>query len=224
MLESEAQADEIEAIAHRLRMVDQQLTARDIKDTDVLSAMRTVPRHLFVPDSSLTEAYGDHPVPIGEGQTISQPYIVASMTQELELGHGDRVLEIGTGCGYQTAVLAEIVRHVYTLEYIPELHEEAVSRLNRLHYRNFTAKIGDGSLGWPEQAPFDGIIVTAAAPRIPEALIEQLAVGGRMLIPISHGSEFRQDLVRVCRTSDQIESESLYAVRFVSMRGRVTGS
>ncbi len=214
-------ASEAEAISYRLRMIEQQLKTRDIRDADVLAAMRTVPRHEFVPQVDLAEAYGDHPVAIPEGQTISQPYIVASMTQELELEHDARVLEIGTGCGYQTAVLAEIAKHVYSVEYLPALHEEARKRLRRLHYTNVTTMTGDGSLGWREHAPFDGIIVTAAAPDIPETLLDQLAENGRMVIPISLGSEFRQELFRVRKTAEGIEKESLYSVRFVSMRGRI---
>lgn len=224
MPEREIKVSEAEAITWRLRMVEQQLMARDIKDADVLAAMRTVPRHEFVPDVSLSEAYGDHPVPIGEGQTISQPYVVASMTQELDLDHTSTVLEIGTGCGYQTAVLAEIVKHVYSIEYLPELHEAAAKRLKRLRYNNVTTMVGDGSLGWSEHAPYDGIIVTAAAPEIPAALIDQLVVGGRMLIPISRGGEFQQELLRVSKTPRGIERQSLYSVRFVSMRGRVSGT
>jgi protein-L-isoaspartate(D-aspartate) O-methyltransferase len=222
MADRDTRTSEVEAISYRVRMVDQQLKPRDITNTDVLDAMRTVPRHEFVPDVSLAEAYGDHPVPIAEDQTISQPYIVASMTQELELDHDARVLEIGTGCGYQTAVLAEIVKHVYSVEFLPVLHEEARGRLSRLHYTNVTTMAGDGSLGWSEHAPYDGIIVTAAAPEIPEALIEQLIEGGRMLIPISLGSDFRQELFRVRKTASGIEKESLYNVRFVSMRGRIS--
>ena len=203
-------------------MVEQQMLTRDIRDEDVLAAMRTVPRHLFVPGVSLVEAYGDHPVPIGEGQTISQPYIVASMTQELKLDRDATVLEIGTGCGYQTAVLAEIVKHVYSIEFLPELHDEARQRLSRMGYRNVSIKCDDGSLGWTEHAPFDGIIVTAAAPRIPETLIEQLADDGRMVIPISRGSDFQQELWRLTKTPEGLERHSLYSVRFVSMRGRIS--
>lgn len=213
---------ETEAEALRARMVEQQLKTRDIRDPDVLAAMRTVPRHEFVPEVSLAEAYGDHPVPIGEGQTISQPYMVASMTQELEVDHDSTVLEIGTGCGYQTAVLAEIVRQVYSIEYVGSLHDEASRTLRRMKYDNVRFHLGDGSLGWPEHAPYDGIIVTAAAPRIPEALLDQLAEDGRMLIPLSRGSDFRQELVRVRKTPRGIEQESLYGVRFVSMQGRIS--
>jgi protein-L-isoaspartate(D-aspartate) O-methyltransferase len=215
-------AFEADAELYRTRMVEQQLLSRDIRDTDVLAAMRTVPRHQFVPGVGLAEAYGDHPVPIGQGQTISQPYMVASMTQELQLDHDSIVLEIGTGCGYQTAVLAEIVRHVYSIEYIRSLLADADKTLKRLMYGNVTTRVGDGYLGWPEYAPFHGIVVTAAAPRIPEPLLDQLAEGGRMVIPVSHGSDFSQELVRMTRTPEGITRESLYGVRFVSMRGRIS--
>ncbi len=207
---------------HRARMVERQLKTRDITNEDVLAAMRAVPRHEFVPNVSLTEAYGDHPVPIGAGQTISQPYVVASMTQELELDHTSRVLEIGTGCGYQTAVLAKIASEVFSVEIISELHQEADGRLRRMKYGNVTTLLGDGSLGWSEHAPYDGIIVTAAAPEVPQALIDQLVDGGRLLIPVSLGSDFRQELFRIRKTRSGVERESLYGVRFVSMRGRVS--
>jgi len=198
--------------------------ARDIIDADVLAAMRTVARHEFVPKVSLPEAYGDHPVPIAGGQTMSQPYVVASMSQELELDHNDRILEIGTGCGYQTAILAEIVRRVYSIEIVEELYQEAKQRLRHMKYDNVTTRFGDGSLGWSEHAPYDGIIVTAAAPEIPEVLLDQLGEGGCMVIPISMASDFRQELFRVRKTTTGIEKESLYGVRFVTMRGRISGT
>ncbi|MBU0984447.1 MAG: protein-L-isoaspartate(D-aspartate) O-methyltransferase [candidate division Zixibacteria bacterium] len=212
------QPSEADQTDRRQRMIKTQLEKRDITDPLVLKALGTVPRHRFVLESDLDIAYGDHPISIGCGQTISQPYIVASMTQHLELNESSRVLEIGTGCGYQTAVLAEICAHVYTIEYIPELSREAEARLKDLGYRNVTAMVGDGSLGWAEYAPFDGIIVTAAAPKIPPTLETQLAANGKMLIPItlSGGS---QVLVDARRTSEGLEKKRLYSVRFVPMLG-----
>ena len=161
--------------AGREQMVKEQIEGRGIKDRLTLAALREVPRHEFVPEASAGEAYGDFPLPIGHGQTISQPYIVAFMTEALGLRGGERVLEIGTGSGYQSAVLANIAGTVYTIEIVPELAEEARERLARLGYRNVRVRAGDGYLGWPEAAPFDAIIVTAAAPRIPEPLKYQLA-------------------------------------------------
>jgi len=214
--------NEVDFISRRMRMVDEQLQPRGITDSAVLAAMRTVPRHEFVPESQVSEAYHDHPLSIGHEQTISQPYIVASMTQELQLDRDSIVLEIGTGCGYQTAVLAEIVRHVYSIEFIPELLRDANDRLERLGYDNVTSMSGDGSFGWAEHAPYDGILVTAAAPSIPPALLSQLAEGGRMCIPLAM-SDYSQELFLVKKSDGRITRKSLYAVRFVLLRGSFEG-
>jgi protein-L-isoaspartate(D-aspartate) O-methyltransferase len=201
--------------AERERMVAQQLAARDIDDPRVLAAMRAVPRHRFVPADVRGEAYGDHPLPIGSGQTISQPYVVAWMTQALELDAGERVLEIGTGSGYQAAVLAELTPHVYTIEIVPELGERASEVLEELDYENVETKIGDGYYGWPEAAPFDGIVVTAAASHIPPPLVEQLKVGGRMVIPVG-GPFAAQQLMLVEKAEDgSVTTRQLLPVRFV---------
>ena len=200
----------------RERMVEEQIEARGIKDSLVLAAMRKVPRHLFVPERYRSEAYADHPLPIGYGQTISQPYIVAYMTEALRLKGGEKVLEIGTGSGYQAAVLAEIADSVFTIEIIPELAESARERLRRLGYKNIFVLCGDGYRGWPEHAPFDAIIVTAAPDHIPGPLVEQLKVGGRMVIPV--GSVY-QELFLVVKTERGVEKRSLLPVRFVPMTG-----
>ncbi len=185
----------------RRRMVEEQLRARDIEDPQVLAAMGRVPRHLFVPDALRFRAYADHPLPIGNGQTISQPYIVALMTQLAEVESGDVVLEIGTGSGYQAAVLSEIAREVYTIEIVPDLAESARTRLAELGYRNVTAKTGDGYLGWKEKAPFDAILVTAAAPEVPPPLVEQLAPGAILVIPVGPQSQV-QSLLRIEKAAD----------------------
>ena len=205
----------------RERMVLDQITRRGVRDKSVLAAMRTVPRHLFVPHGLEHEAYTDGPLPIGHEQTISQPYVVASMTEHLQLNHNSRVLEIGTGSGYQAAVLAEIAKEIYTVEIVPELLTATTELFKRLHYRNILAKVGDGSLGWPEHAPFDAIILTAAAPRIPRPLIAQLAMGGRMVLPLKGFAPDSQELVQVVRTEEGLEQTSLYSVRFVPMTGAV---
>ena len=202
----------------RERMVADQIAARGVKDARTLFAMRRVPRHLFVPPASQAEAYDDHPLPIGHGQTISQPYIVAFMTEALQLQGNETVLEVGTGSGYQSAVLAEIVPHVYTIEIVAPLAEEARERLRRLGYRNVQVRAGDGYAGWPEAAPFDAIIVTASAPRIPEPLKEQLREGGRLVIPV--GDE-AQELVVVTRHGSAYEQQRVLPVRFVPMTGKV---
>ncbi len=203
----------------REKMVESQIETRGVEDRSVIDAMRTVPRHLFIPERNRVEAYADGPLSIGHGQTISQPYIVASMTEYLKPTSGSRILEIGTGCGYQTAVLAEIVREVYTVEFIPELQERARAVLERLRYSNIAFKIGDGHRGWPEEAPFDGIIVTAAADEVPRALEQQLISGGRMVIPVRKGPYGGQELVLVEKSNTGvIRREGLYAVRFVNMQ------
>ncbi len=204
----------------RLRdaMVRQQIEARGVHHRPTLEAMRKVPRHEFVPPGQRAGAYADHPLPIGHRQTISQPYIVAFMTEALDLEAGDRVLEVGTGSGYQAAVLAEIVEEVYTIEIVEPLARESGERLKRLGYTNVHVRAGDGYRGWPERAPFDAIIVTAAAPRIPEALKEQLASGGRLIIPV--GDDV-QELRLLTRRGDRFEEKSVLPVRFVPMTGEV---
>jgi len=208
-------ADEKLAAA-RKSMVKQQIEGRGISDSVVLDAMRVVPRHRFVPPQFENEAYDDAPLPIGYGQTISQPYIVAVMTAALQLKPRDRVLEIGTGSGYQTAVLAEIVDEVYSLEVLDSLSTRAESTLSTLGYRDVFVRVGNGYHGWAEKSPFDAIIVTAAPDHIPQALIEQLAVGGRMVLPI--GDE-DQNLILVTKTANGVEQRTLMPVRFVPMTG-----
>lgn len=198
----------------RLLMVEKQLKARDITDEKVLNAMLKVERHKFVPKQYQDLAYIDEPLPIGYNQTISQPYIVALMTQLLELKGNERILEIGTGSGYQAAVLAEIVKEVYTIEIIPQLASNAEKLLKELGYTNVFVKVGDGYLGWPEHAPFDGIIVTCAPDHIPQPLIEQLKDGGRMVIPVGN---VYQELVVVEKQKDKIIKRSVIPVRFVPM-------
>jgi protein-L-isoaspartate(D-aspartate) O-methyltransferase len=198
----------------RRQMVREQIEKRGISDQEVLEAMGKVPRHLFVPQVHREASYEDHPLPIGYDQTISQPYIVAYMTQAALLRPEDKVLEIGTGSGYQAAVLAEIVEKVYSIEILPPLAEEAEARLKDLGYENIFIRCGDGYQGWPEEAPFDAIIVTAAPEHIPEALVAQLKIGGRMIVPV--GSVY-QELIRITKTSDGVRQESLLPVRFVPM-------
>jgi len=198
----------------RKLMVENQLRARGIKDERVLQAMAKVPRHLFVPPDSQEFAYSDEPLPIGEGQTISQPYIVAYMTEAIQPEKWKRVLEIGTGSGYQAAVLAELVKEVYTVEVIPSLAEKARELLESLGYDNIHYKVGDGTLGWPEKAPFDSILVTAAPAKIPPSLEEQLAPGGRLIIPVG---EMFQDLYLVTREKDKFRRQKLLPVRFVPL-------
>ncbi len=202
----------------RIDMVKRQIEARGISDERVLEAMRKVPRHEFVPDGYRAYAYTDGPLPIGEGQTISQPYIVALMTESLKLKPDDKVLEIGTGSGYQAAVLAEIVKEVYTIEIIEKLARRAEETLKRLGYDNVKVKAGDGYLGWPEYAPFDAIIVTCAPDHVPQPLVDQLADGGRMVIPV--GSEYGiQTLYLLEKHGDKLEKRSIIPVRFVPMTG-----
>lgn len=201
--------------AARQQMVEGQLRQRDIRDERVLHVMATVPRHLFVPPAWRAQAYDDGPLPIGEEQTISQPYIVAVMTESLRLKGTETVLEIGTGSGYQAAVLSILAKKVYSIEIIPELAETARERLAALGYKNVEVIIGDGNLGWAQGSPYDAIIVTAAAPRIPLALIEQLAEGGRMVLPVEVGKE--QHLLRLQKREGQIIREDLGPVRFVPL-------
>jgi protein-L-isoaspartate(D-aspartate) O-methyltransferase len=200
----------------RRRMVRDQIERRGVRDPRVLEAMRAVPRHLFVPESLRPRAYEDTPLPIGEGQTISQPYIVAFMTEALRPEPGDRVLEVGTGSGYQAAVLGSIVSQVYSIEILPALAATARARLQDLGWRNVRVRQGDGYRGWPEEAPFDGIMVTAAPGTVPQPLIDQLKEGGRLVIPVGTGE---QQLVRLTRTATGIERETLLPVRFVPMTG-----
>jgi protein-L-isoaspartate(D-aspartate) O-methyltransferase len=202
-------------------MATEQLVARDIVDPKVLAAMRKIPRHRFVPEQLADSAYEDGPLPIGKEQTISQPYIVAFMTQVLRLRGKERVLEIGTGSGYQAAVLAEIVPEVHTIEIVPELAERARTLLRELGYFNVRGKAGDGYLGWPEKAPFDAILVTAAPDHIPQPLVDQLAPGGRMVIPVGQD---HQELVLIEKTREGIKQSSILPVRFVPMTGRAEES
>jgi protein-L-isoaspartate(D-aspartate) O-methyltransferase len=205
---------EADFVSQRDIMVEVQIRARGVSDEKVLTAMRKVPRHLFVPDELRPFAYGDEPLPIGEGQTISQPYIVAYMTQVLQLSEGERILEVGTGSGYQTAVLAEIVREVFTIELLSVLSDRARTLLEALGYRNIRLKAGDGTLGWEENAPFDAIMVTAAAPAVPKRLQEQLGPKGRMIIPVGAGF---QELFLVTRERGGFRKKKLLPVRFVPL-------
>ncbi len=200
----------------RERMVRTQIEARGIRDPRVLAAMRKVPRHLFIPEELRDGAYEDGPVSIGQGQTISQPYIVALMTELARPGPGDRILEVGTGSGYQAAILGELAGEVDTIEIVEPLGQRAEALLRSFGYANVHCRIGDGYAGWPERAPFDAIVVTAAPGSIPEPLKEQLAVGGRLVIPVGR---FDQDLVVVTRTADGFHEISVAPVRFVPMTG-----
>ena len=202
----------------REKLVQRTIIDRGVSDPAVLAAMRAVKRHLFVPDEYVDQAYDDHPLPIGYGQTISQPYIVALMTEFLELKSDDRVLEIGTGSGYQAAVLAEIVDVVYTIEIVPELAESAAARLAQLGYDDVIATQGDGYFGWEEHAPFDAIIVTAAPDHLPQPLVGQLKEGGYIVIPIGPVGGF-QSLWRFTKTGGEVTAENLGGVRFVPLTG-----
>lgn len=198
----------------RLLMVERQILARNVEDPKVIEAMRTVPRHKFVPEELKGHAYEDGPLPIGHGQTISQPYIVAYMTEQLNLKGDEKVLEVGTGSGYQAAVLAEIVQSVYTIEIVEPLAKEAREILNQAGYKNIHTRIGDGYRGWPEEAPFDAIIVTAAPKTLPENLIDQLKTGGRMIVPVG---DWAQTLLLIRKTEKDYTQEKLLPVRFVPM-------
>jgi protein-L-isoaspartate(D-aspartate) O-methyltransferase len=203
--------------AERQRMVQQQLMPRGINDGRVLAAMAKVPREEFVPPDSRAASYADGPLPIGYGQTISQPYIVAFMTQELRPKPSDRVLEIGTGSGYQAAILAELVKEVYTVEIVEPLAKNAEATLQRLGYKNVHVKVGDGYRGWPEAAPFDAIIVTCAPDRVPKPLTDQLKDGGRMIIPV--GERLAQELYLLEKKNGRLKESAVLPVRFVPMVG-----
>jgi len=200
--------------AAREQMVQEQMVARGIRDPRVLEALRKVPRHRFVPLDMQALAYEDSPLPIGLGQTISQPYVVAFMTEALELKPSDRVLEIGTGSGYQAVVLSLLAQEVYSIENVEQLGKQAEARLKQMGYANVRVRISDGYYGWPEAAPFDAIIVTAAPPDVPPVLVAQLRMGGRMVVPVGRGW---QDLIRLRRTVNGLERESLLMVTFVPM-------
>jgi protein-L-isoaspartate(D-aspartate) O-methyltransferase len=219
---ADPEEDESWSVA-RARMVEEQLRGfgRDIRDGRVLEAMRRVPRHEFVPPEVREESYEDRPLPIGFGQTISQPYIVAFMTESLAPRPDDRVLEIGTGSGYQAAVLARLVRHVWTIEIVPELGERAAATLARLGIANVQVRLGDGYAGWPEHAPFDAIIVTCAPEDVPPPLVRQLADGGRMIIPV--GGEGVQSLVLLEKRGEALRRTDVLPVRFVPMTGLTSG-
>ncbi len=207
--------------AQRDWMVSEQIEARGVRQAEVLRAMRATPRHLFVPEPMRPRAYEDSPLPIGYGQTISQPYIVAVMTELLETDRTQRVLEIGTGSGYQAAVLSPLVKHVYTIEIVPELARRSAELLKNLGFTNVTVRQGDGYLGWPEEAPFDRIILTAAPGEIPKTLINQLKAGGRLVAPVG-GTVLNQELVVVEKSAGgKIRQRSIFPVRFVTMvRGK----
>jgi protein-L-isoaspartate(D-aspartate) O-methyltransferase len=217
VLPAAALADDLERwAAQRQLMVDTQLAARDIKDQRVLAAMRKVPRHEFVPPAARQSSYADRPLPIGDDQTISQPYIVALMTEAAGVGKGARVLEIGTGSGYQAAVLAELGAEVYSIEIVEPLARRGAAALKRTGYGAVKLRVGDGYRGWPEAAPFDAILVTAAPPRIPEPLKQQLKPGGRLVIPV--GNDL-QELVVVQRVGKEWKEKRIAPVRFVPMTG-----
>ena len=202
----------------RQYMVDTQIIPRGIKNPRVIEAMRKVPRHLFLDEALWPQAYEDHPLPIGEKQTISQPYMVALMTEALNLTGKEKVLEIGSGSGYQTAILAELAEQVYTIERIPVIAKRARKIFDQLQYRNIVITIGDGSSGWKEHSPYDGIIVTAASPSPPKPLLEQLATGGRLVIPI--GKEFSQELMLYIKEDgEEFKQENYGGCRFVKLVG-----
>jgi protein-L-isoaspartate(D-aspartate) O-methyltransferase len=213
-----------ERVAERARMVDWQVDGRGLRDPNVLTAMRVVPRHAFVPETEDRYAYADRPLPIGYEQTISQPYIVAFMTEALKLDPNSTVLEIGTGSGYQAAVCAEICRQVYTIEIVEELAKAAKKRLKELDYPNVSVKAGDGYFGWPEHAPFDAIIGTAAAGRIPEPLIRQLKPNGRMILPYSDREGLQYLLLLTKDEKGNLRKSTVMPVRFVPMTGEVQKS
>lgn len=211
----EQQSDKFEAA--RNRMVKIQIQNRGVTNSAVLDAMRKVPRHLFVPDEYQSEAYNDYPLPIGYGQTISQPFIVAYMTEAVRPSGNMKALEIGTGSGYQAAVLAELVKEVYTIEIVPELAAESAGRFKKMKYENISGKYGDGYQGWPEHAPFDIIVVTAAADQIPQPLIDQLAENGRLVIPVGPPAAI-QELILITKKNGKPVERRLTYVRFVPFK------
>jgi len=202
----------------RLKMVEDQITLRGIKDARLIAAMKKIPRHLFVEEALQSQAYTDHPLPIGEKQTISQPYMVALMTEALLLTGKEKILEIGTGSGYQTAILAEMCEKVFSVERIRPLAVRARKLLYELGYFNVEIKIFDGTFGWMEESPFDAILVTAGSPDIPQPLVDQIAIGGRLVIPV--GDAFVQDLFRVTKTEEGVKREDLGGCRFVKLIGK----
>ena len=202
----------------RNRMVESQLISRGIKDARVLDTMRKIPRHRFVEEALISQAYNDHPLPIGEKQTISQPYMVALMTEALELQGPETVLEIGTGSGYQTAILAELAEKIHSIERIRSLSVKAQRILDELGYFNVVLKVGDGTVGFKEEAPFDAIIVTAGSPDVPQPLVDQLAMGGRLVIPV--GDRYTQSLMKVVRAKEGITKTDLGGCRFVNLLGQ----
>lgn len=202
----------------RLKMVEEQIISRGIQDPRVIAAMKKVPRHLFVEEALQGQAYSDHPLPIGEKQTISQPYMVALMTEALQLTGKEKVLEIGAGSGYQTAILAELAGKVYSIERIRSLAIKARQLLYELGYYNVEIKIFDGTYGWLEESPFEAIMVTAGAPDVPKPLLDQLTMGGRLVIPV--GDAFVQDLIRITKTEEGIKKEDLGGCRFVKLVGK----
>jgi protein-L-isoaspartate(D-aspartate) O-methyltransferase len=202
----------------RDRMVDTQLVSRGIHDPRVLDAMRKTPRHLFVDEALRDQGYNDYPLPISERQTISQPYIVAIMTEALGLQGTEKVLEIGTGSGYQTAILAELANRVYSIERLLGLSQRARQVLQDLGYRNVALKVGDGTLGWPEEAPFDAILISAGAPFVPQPLVDQMAMNGRLIVPV--GDHLSQELVLVERIPEGIRKTNMGGCRFVDLIGK----
>lgn len=209
--------DNLEALRHS--MVQQQVKQRGITKPEVLAAMEQVPRHLFVPDSLRADAYSDRPLVLGPGRSVYQPYVVALMTSLLELKKGDRVLEIGTGSGYHAAVLSRIAREVYSVEIVETVASQASKRLTVLGYHNVVIRVGDGYRGWPEHAPFDAILLSAGTPRVPKLLIDQLRVGGKMVVPVGGG--FFQDLLVITKAKDGIEKRTIIPVRLSPMTGKV---
>jgi protein-L-isoaspartate(D-aspartate) O-methyltransferase len=206
--------------ALRRAMVEQQVKQRGIVEPEVLAAMEQVPRHLFVPDALKAQAYSDQPLVLGQGRTVYQPYVVALMTSLLKLKHGDKVLEIGTGSGYQAAVLSRIAREVDSVEIVQPIANEAAKRLYVLGYHNVDVRFGDGYQGWVDKAPFDAILLSAAPPSIPKALLQQLRIGGRMVVPVGG---FFQDLLVITKTADGIQKRAVIPVRLSPMKGKVPG-
>lgn len=217
-MENLAKQDKEFAIA-RKRMITEQIRGRGIQDESVIQVMSQVPRHAFVDEALRDQAYIDAPLNIGEGQTISQPYIVALMTEALKLTGQEKVLEIGTGCGYQTTLLALLAKQVFTIERVKKLGMQARRRFKAMHLRNLVLRIGDGSLGWTDAAPFDRILATCASPELPEVLLKQLSIGGFLVIPVSNPEAY-QDLLRITRQKDGYKKENLGACRFVKLIGK----